>query len=120
MKTKYGFENIKEIIIDALFKIRIFTFVKKRVDINYKNKADSFVPTTRMPHYSSEDGARDMPKEMFLLPSFNWTWENDWAISGEVSSETEDVFYIFDFKILEIFCKIKPASNKKITLNPCY
>ena len=92
--------KIEEINLCSFQNRNFHICIKKRVDINYKNKAESFVPTTRIPHYSSEDGARDMPKEMFLLPSFNWTWENDWAISNEVSGETEDVFYIFDFKLI--------------------
>lgn len=56
--------------------------------INYKNKSEGFVPTTNIPNFSSEDGSLDCPKEMFLLPSFNWTWTSDWM----TVNDSEDVF----------------------------
>jgi len=30
--------------------------------------------------FSSECGQLNLPKESFLLPSFNWVWTSDWFL----------------------------------------
>jgi len=79
------------LLINSLF----YHLKKKRVVINYKNKVNGFMPTTHIPHFSSEDGKHDLPKEIFLLPSFNWTWVNDWTIVSDSANGTEEVRSVY-------------------------
>ena len=43
-----------------------------------QNSQNNYSPTTDIPVFSSKDGKLELPKESFLLPSFNWIWDNEW------------------------------------------
>ncbi|XP_067143428.1 tectonin beta-propeller repeat-containing protein 1 isoform X2 [Centruroides vittatus] len=85
---------------DIPIRFKEVTFENERWN-PYSGFTSKLLPTDR-PHFSSEDGLTELPKENFQLPSPSWQWEEDWYIEDSLDGQPlgiEGWTYSVDFPL---------------------